>query len=302
MCQIKTEFGVDVKRIYPEGMSDKVIGKIERMNTKLNKRSEAQDQKKVHRMKDDILAVSTQWTRTVVSYVQKVAQEALNSNAYKVLTRTTQPAHVIAVAVVALVLCVIYPNLTKEPSYDGADADASSRSVWAQIGYLGTFAIHFGTQMWMTFVSGLALYFNLPRHTFGQIQQILFPKYFSLNAILSISTLILFVKVIDSRSWHLATYVQVIALAVCALIELAVRLYLAPPLLQLMRIKHKFETSAGTGQEVGHLNQANLVHCPHYQKIHSAFRRIHMTVAMGNMTTLVCTFLHLYYLAAKIRI
>lgn len=68
-------------------------------------------------------------------------------------------------------------------------------------------------------ISGLSLYFNLPRHIFGRCQQILFPRYFTLNSLLSLTALIIFVKAHD-RNWILSSYVQVLSLTVCATIEL----------------------------------------------------------------------------------
>lgn len=214
------------------------------------------------------------------------------------MTRTTQPAHVIAVGILSFVVMLVWPNIVDQ--HYGEEVKPK-KSGLALLAYLAAFATHFGAQIWMTFVSGLSLYFALPRHTFGLCQQILFPRYFSMNSILSICTLVMFIKVIGGR-WEFTSYVQVIALSLCAVIEVAVRLYLAPPLLRLMAEKHKFETGAGSGMEIGYLEQRDLVKCPHYQRIHTAFRRIHMTVAMGNMTTLICTFLHLHYLASKISV
>lgn len=65
--------------------------------------------------------------------------------------------------------------------------------LWTLI-YLVSFSTHFGAQIWMTFVSGLALYFSLPRHVFGNVQKVLFPKYFLLNSILSLVTLAIFLR------------------------------------------------------------------------------------------------------------
>jgi hypothetical protein len=107
---------------------------------------------------------------------------------------------------------------------------------------------------------------------------------------------------VHGSTWELSSYIQVIALTVCALIELTVRLYLAKPLLKLMRVKYEYESKVGSGTEVGHLAEGDLAHCPHYQKIHKAFRKIHMMCAMGNMFALVCTCVHLHYLASKIQI
>lgn len=171
-----------------------------------------------------------------------------------------------------------------------------------QLFYLGCFAIHFGSQIFMTFVSGLSLYFSLPRHTFGRCQEILFPKYFALNSILSISTLILFVKAV-ANNMNSTIFIQIVTLTVCASIELIIRLYLSPSLVFLMAEKYKFEKVAGTGQEIGHhLQGLILKNCPRYQFVHKKFRKLHMRVAMGNMVTLLCTFIHLSYLASKIEL
>ncbi|XP_055915185.1 uncharacterized protein LOC129948276 [Eupeodes corollae] len=250
-------------------------------------------------LKDDLLAIFTKLTIKVIHRFNQISTKVQKSKTFRILSKTTQPAHVIAVSIVSFVLLAVWPNLLEN---EEAALNANKRrSGLALVTYLGAFATHFGAQIWMTFVSGLALYFALPRHTFGLCQQILFPKYFAMNSMLSILTLILFIKVIAGR-WEFSSYVQVIALSTCAVIEVTVRLYLAPPLLRLMREKHKFEVTVGSGQEIGTLEPGDLVKCPHYQGIHKAFRRIHMTVAMGNMTVLVCTFLHLHYLASKISV
>lgn len=136
---------------------------------------------------------------------------------------------------------------------------------------------------------------------FGQCQQILFPKYFAMNGVLSITMLILFVKFF-LNSWTLPQCIQLGALSVTGAIEVVVRLYLAPPLLRLMHEKYKIEGTIGSGNEVGSLVQGDLIQCPHYQRIHKSFRRTHMTVAIGNLITMAASFLHLYFIAGQIQI
>lgn len=54
------------------------------------------------------------------------------------------------------------------------------------------------------------MYFNLARHAFGDVQKILFPKYFSLNSLLSAITLIQFGKMhVAAEMWDVHTYLQV---------------------------------------------------------------------------------------------
>ncbi|XP_053948236.1 uncharacterized protein LOC128856852 isoform X1 [Anastrepha ludens] len=259
----------------------------------------------------DALALTTQVTKNFVQRLYGVAEKMQSSKLYTLLTRTTQPAHLIAVCVLTFVMFTVWPDIvdtSDSSAVSGAEQTsikgeqhAQRHNTLAAIAYLGAFATHFGAQIWMTFISGLSLYFSLPRHTFGQCQQILFPRYFALSSVLSISMLILFVKYF-LNSWTVATMVQLTALATTALIELMIRLYLAPPMLRLMHEKYRIEGAIGSGREVGSLEQGDLINCPHYQRIHKTFRRIHMTIAMGNMTVLLATCLHLYFLASKIQI
>lgn len=89
-------------------------------------------------------------------------------------------------------------------------------------------------------------------------------------------------------------------MTLCFLTELVIFLYLTPPLLALMSTKIAIEKEAGIGLEVGKLEPGKLLKCPHYVKIHQAFRKVHMSIAMGNVFTMACTTLHLYYLSCKL--
>ncbi|XP_065364995.1 uncharacterized protein LOC135958059 [Calliphora vicina] len=272
---------------------------------------------------DDILAKSTQLTREFAYKMQQAIRTLQSSKIYTLLTKTAQPAHLVAIAIVTFVLLTVWPELIDGSNGSGSlhhhqqhpqdhmlgssmsnqrqEMPVKRNDMLALIAYLGAFSTHFGAQIWMTFVSGLSLYFSLPRHMFGQCQQILFPKYFAMNAALSITMLILYVKFFIS-TWTLPQCIQLGALALTGAIELLVRLYLAPPLLRLMHEKYKIEGTIGSGKEIGSLVQGDLIKCPHYQRIHKAFRRIHMTVAIGNMITMAASCLQLYNIAGQLQI
>lgn len=101
------------------------------------------------------------------------------------LTRTTQPAHILAICIPSFVLLTIWPDLiygsgggggggvTSRQSTDNSATHTNNKYMHdiseddysptsgttthyklALIAYLGAFAIHFGSQIWMTFVSG----------------------------------------------------------------------------------------------------------------------------------------------------
>lgn len=262
----------------------------------------------------DVLVGATQATRKFVEACKEVTSQFRRSTAYKILTRTTQPSHAVTLVFVSFILLVLWPNIVGQPASTEQQVTTSARpSVFVSLAYFGSFAMHFGAQMWMTFVSGLALYFNLPRHTFGRVQEILFPKYFSMGAGLSAVTLITFIKLQHTahpeltsasfHSWDPLLLLQLVSLALCAALELIVWLYLAPPMLRLMHQKYHFEASETVGQEVGHFSgaeNAQLQRSLHYKSVHKRFRQIHMMTAMANMVALACTFVHLHFLASRV--
>lgn len=243
-----------------------------------------------------------QWFRTSHRHVDSEATFVnlshlidTNISSLRILTRSTQPAHVASIMLALVISFCLWPELHQRQSQSEKVVKPLTTFV-----YLGSFATHFGAQMWMTFVSGLALYFSLPRHTFGVCQEILFPKYFLMNALLSSVTLITFAKI--SRNFEDLRWAQLIILSACVIIEALIFLYLTPTLLRLMREKYQFERRIGNGKEVGYQQAVDGQQCPHYQQIHHKFRKVHMMCAMGNVIAICCSFSHLFYLASTITI
>lgn len=218
----------------------------------------------------------------------------MHSSFDRILTRTTQPAHLASMLIVLIISYNIFPEQKSEES-----SLTRSKSPMITFMYLASFATHFGAQIWMTFVSGLALYFSLPRHTFGLCQEVLFPKYFLLNTLLSVVTVVTFTK-INANFNDYRWITQLLILSVCLVIEMVISFYLTPSLLLLMRAKYNYERKLGNGSEVGYQKTLPAFNCEEYKKVHKSFRKVHMMCAMGNVAAICCTFAHLYYLANKI--
>ncbi|KAF4529719.1 hypothetical protein B566_EDAN015348 [Ephemera danica] len=238
--------------------------------------------------KQDTIAVMTAYTKNISDLVYALVDQLQHTHTYTVLTRTTQPAHaVLFLGALAAAWCLQkHPGLAPSPG--------------AALLHLACFAAHFGAQLWMTFVSGLSLYFSLPRHQFGAVQRVLFPRYFALNAALSLGALLGFSRQSPGSTWDNAHILQAAILTASFLGELAVRLYLTGPLVGLIAAKEAIERKAGVGCEVGRQEMGSLVHCPHYARLHAAFRRIHSGIAIANMSCLAASALHLHYLAHHI--
>ncbi|KAL3290378.1 hypothetical protein HHI36_023720 [Cryptolaemus montrouzieri] len=241
--------------------------------------------------KEDALAISTKYTKIVLFGIANLLETFQNSPCYKILFHTTQPAHFITAISVIAIATLLLPKSTDGPK------DVST--LWTLI-YLGSFSMHLGAQIWMTFISGLSLYFSIPRHTFGCIQKVLFPKYFLLNAVLSFITLSVFLKTHSVLNANVETTTQAISMTLCFMIELVIRLYFTSPLLELISGKNEIERKAGVGMEIGKFNPGSLSENADYMELHKSFRKIHMTIAIGNVITMGCTMLHLYYLSQKL--
>lgn len=87
-------------------------------------------------------------------------------------------------------------------------------------------------------------------------------------------------------------------LSIRLLVEVFIRLYLVPPLMGLLSAKMGIESAAGVGKHVGRNDIGSLVGCSHYMAINKSFRKIHTYMAVGNVFTIVCTIIHLSYMAA----
>lgn len=176
----------------------------------------------------------------------------------------------------------------------GHSKPSSSRSTTFL--YLTSFATHFGTQLWMTFISGIVLFFKLPRKIFGMVQRHLFPKYFLLNSILGFLTLWIFVMQNPesiAQRWNLA---------LCFLCDFSGMAYIVPDMIQTMTERGKIEEEAGVGQDViGRFKPGEgLRSCPKYARLHSRFRKFHGLCALVNMLAMACNTIHLYHLACRL--
>ncbi|XP_042233369.1 transmembrane protein 205-like [Homarus americanus] len=219
------------------------------------------------------------------------AHEKDNAPWYRALLEHTQPAHFITIVAVVYLGFRLFPDSRRH---------ATEASTLTRLFYIAAVSTVFGSQMWMTFVSGLALFLSVPRHVFAQVQQVLFPLYFLCNAALMLVAVVMYTQHHPTHLWDTHQMMQGCILVTCFLVNLGIRLYLTPVLIKLITVKIAIEREAGLGQEVGSNKPGLLSHCPHYMRLYCAFRKTHMIIAIGNMVSMAATSLHLYYLATKL--
>ncbi|CAK1540349.1 unnamed protein product [Leptosia nina] len=251
---------------------------LERMKKKHNIVTDPGDEEKQKEVayQPDLLAVSTQFTKIAYDAFKEVMARLQETKAYAIATKTTQPFHV------ALAILVVGAWLSQPGSN-------SNLRGWKAL-YVAAVATHLGAQIWMTLVSGIVLYFSLPRHEFGRVQTILFPVYYAFNAGVSLLAILAYFRTQCLTQFVNTSWIQLALLLVVFSIEAYVRFRLVAPMLRAKHVKTQMEEAAGGGQEIGRLVLGELAHCPRYIRVLKTFRGYHSTIAMGTMITLGCSF------------
>ncbi|XP_075977422.1 transmembrane protein 205 [Anticarsia gemmatalis] len=277
MCNMCTRDVVEIQAPAPAQPVKKPSAVIERMKRKHNivtDPSSEEIQKQVE-YQPDLLTVSTQYSKVAFNFFRDSLVRLQETKAYVIATRTSQPYHV------ALAVLILFAWLSSPGS-------GSNVRGWMAL-YVGAVATHLGAQIWMTLVSGIVLYFNLPRHEFGRVQTVLFPVYYAFNAIMSLLALIAYYRTQCLTQFQNTSWVQLALLLAVFSIESYVRLRLVCPMLRAKHVKTQMEEAAGSGTEVGRLVLGELAHCPRYLRVLKTFRTYHSSIAMGTMITLGCS-------------
>ena len=104
--------------------------------------------------------------------------------------------------------------------------------------HLLTFSAWFGCSVWVSFIAGIIMFQNLPRHTFGRLQSKLFPAYFLFSAV----AIALAMASASALGWENYD----IPLGSILLTILSNLVYLAPKTTEVMFERHVVERKLGT--------------------------------------------------------
>ena len=191
------------------------------------------------------------------------------------------------------------------------------------LSHLFSFSSWFGCSMWISFVGGLVMFNNLPRHVFGRLQSKLFPRYFQFSLIMMVWSFIswLFwfytkrmnyknteepiVAITDIIQAHQAPVV----LHLSILVSIAFNLfYFEPNTTATMFKRHLIEKKLGTGHEVGAIRPTDPKIIEEYNKnddlkqINKKFGMLHGLSTTMNLIALCLGIAHIWWLAGQIEI
>ncbi|CAI9739295.1 Hypothetical predicted protein [Octopus vulgaris] len=166
--------------------------------------------------------------------------------------------------------------------------------------HLGSFALNFGTQHWVSFIAGPVMIMVLPRHKFGEVQSKLFPCFFALGTVTSSITLMTYVLKNPYVSWDTQNKIQVAMLSSNLVFSLLNFLVFGPQSADAMFKRHNLEQKVGVGHEVGFsVDRSELMKNPIYAAINKTFSRYHMASTFSNFLIMLGNFSHLYSLSFR---
>jgi hypothetical protein len=187
------------------------------------------------------------------------------------------------------------------PTPEGSiDKMASEYQHYLALTHLLAFASWFGCSMWVTFISGIIMFKNLPRHTFGRLQSRLFPAYFQFSA----ATLVLSIASSHLLQWNTTTSSNIIDLSLVGIFATVLlnMLFLEPATTSVMYQRHAVEKRLGTGHEVGKLkpDDPKKANDPELRALSKQFGKLHGASALSNLAALGLGCVWMNFLATKL--
>lgn len=144
--------------------------------------------------------------------------------------------------------------------------------------HLLSFASWFGCSIWVSFVAGIIMFKNLPRHVFGRLQAKLFPAYFLFSAIL----VALSMFSASALGWSFQSLSIILGVILTNLV------YFEPQTTKVMFERHVVERKLGTGHEVGIIKpkDAKIANDPELKRLSKKFGMLHGVSTLMNLAAL----------------
>ncbi|BFZ20973.1 hypothetical protein BsWGS_24012 [Bradybaena similaris] len=194
----------------------------------------------------------------------------------------------------AIVVVLCFTSFLLYPSRRRADVSSGLYGMM----HFGSFSANFGTQLWVTLVAGLTMFYSLPRHLFGKVQSRLFPMFFLWSLVCSAITLSTFLAKHPLATWDQTHLVQGIALCVCFVTAAVNSLIVSPLIVTAMLKTFKMELDAGVGDVIGYADMKELKKNSQYVETYRMFRRCHAASGMLVVSSLAANMIHLYFLTS----
>ncbi|XP_068663129.1 uncharacterized protein [Aristolochia californica] len=175
-----------------------------------------------------------------------------------------------------------------------SDNGASSLvSVSLKLAHLLSFATAWGIGLWVTFIGGIIMFNNLPRHQFGNLQSKMFPAYFSTVSACGAISIAAFAYL---HPWKTASSVERFQIGILLssfAFNLTNLFVFTPMTVEIMRKRHKVEKEENIGDEVGWTKNREAAKAnPKLAAMNKKFGMIHGLSSLANIMSFGCLAMH----------
>ncbi|XP_020102263.1 transmembrane protein 205 [Ananas comosus] len=183
----------------------------------------------------------------------------------------------------------------------GPDSPAIAVSA-AKLAHLLCFATAWGAALWVTFIGGIVMFKNLPRHQFGNLQSKMFPAYFMLVSVCAAVSVAAFAYLHPWKSASSLEHYQLGFLVAALGFDLSNLLVFTPMTIEMMKKRHKIERDLSIGEEVGWSKNVEVAKSnPNLAAMNKKFGMIHGLSSLANILAFGSLAMHSWYLAGKIQ-
>ncbi|KAJ9696631.1 hypothetical protein PVL29_008711 [Vitis rotundifolia] len=201
----------------------------------------------------------------------------------------------------ALAFLAVGVILSPETFGSESDGTQSSKLTAAlKLFHLLCFATAWGASLWVTFIGGIIMFKNLPRHTFGNLQSKMFPAYFSMVGVCCAVSTASFGYLHPWKSSSTAEKYQLGFLLSAFAFSLTNLLVFTPMTIKVMKQRHKVEREHNIGEEIGwSKNQEVAKVNPKLAAMNKKFGMIHGLSSLANIMSFGSLAVHSLYLSGK---
>ncbi|KAB2616332.1 transmembrane protein 205-like [Pyrus ussuriensis x Pyrus communis] len=174
-------------------------------------------------------------------------------------------------------------------------------STYLKLAHLLCFSTAFGAALWVTFIGGIIMFKNLPRHQFGNLQSKMFPAYFTMVGICLAVSAGSFGYLHPWSSSSVADKYQLGFLLSSLSFNLTNLFVFTPMTIEMMKQRHKVEREQNIGEEVGWSKNVQVAKVnPKLAAMNKKFGMIHGLSSLANIFAFGSLAMHSWYLAGKL--
>ncbi|KAH9608872.1 hypothetical protein KSS87_002361 [Heliosperma pusillum] len=186
---------------------------------------------------------------------------------------------------------------------DGSDSSSPALITALKLSHLLCFSTAWGAALWVTFIGGIIMFKNLPRHQFGNLQSKMFPAYFTMVGICCAVSMAAFGYLHPWKSASSTEKYQLGFLGFAFFFNLTNLVIFTPMTIEMMKQRHKVERENNVGEEVGWSKNKEVAKSnPQLASMNKKFGMIHGLSSLANIFAFGCLAMHSWYLAGKLNL